>query len=92
MSFKDLLMRKSMEVLQNPKVMKLASEPRVTEALLGVLRARGRVLASVDSRVERVARSLNLATKTEVLELKRTIFQLRKELERRSEDGGPFPR
>lgn len=79
-AFRNRLLR----VLQDPRVAKLLADPRAQQALMRVLRFRGRVQEQYDRRLERMARRLNLATAREVRELKRTIRRLEEELQRRT--------
>jgi HAMP domain-containing protein len=78
---KSLLKQKSLELLQNPKVMELAQDPRVMKFAMQALQARGRVQSEIDTRVEQLAHSMNLVTKKELRELKRSLRRMERELE-----------
>lgn len=80
MSIKDRVVRRSIEFLQRPTIMRIVADERVMNTLMASLRMRGRVLDEIDGRVANIADALNLATKQEVRELKRTIRQLQQEL------------
>ena len=73
-------------LLQNPKVADRLSDPRVRDGLMTLLRFRSRVSSALDDGLERAARAMNLATKRDVRELKRTIRRLEEQLRQR--DGG----
>ena len=79
-----------LRLLQDPRIAKLLQDERVRRALMEALRARGRIGAEFDERVDRLARALNLATKREVRELKRTVRRLEEEL-RRGRTPAPEP-
>jgi polyhydroxyalkanoate synthesis regulator phasin len=67
-------------MLQDPRVMKVLQDPRVMKAVSKGFEIKGKVQQEFDASVERMANNLNLATKAEVRELKRTIRKLEREL------------
>lgn len=73
-------------LLQNPALTAWLSDPRVREGLMTWLRFRARMGSLLDDRLDRAARAMNLATKRDVRELKRTIRRLEERL-RRSESA-----
>lgn len=79
---KDLLMKRGVRLLQDERVKKLMEDPRVMEGMMGALRLRGRIQESVDARVGEIAHSLNLATKSEMRELKRSLRKMEQDLAR----------
>jgi polyhydroxyalkanoate synthesis regulator phasin len=81
MSLKNL-MKKGAEVLQDPRVAKMLQDPRVMKAVAKGFELKGKVQQRFDERVEHLANSLNLATKAEVRELKRTIRKLERDLKK----------
>jgi hypothetical protein len=81
MALKDLLMKQGMKLMQDPRFMKLMSDERVMRAVMNAMQLRGKIQESFDQRVERVAKTLNLATQKEVKELKRTLRKMERELE-----------
>jgi polyhydroxyalkanoate synthesis regulator phasin len=82
MSLKKTLMSQSMKMMQDPRVMKMMQDPRVMKAMAKGFEIKGKVQQQVDAHVESMANSLNLATKAEVRELKRTIRKLERELKK----------
>lgn len=67
--------------------MKLMQDERVMKAVMGAFQFRGKVQESFDQRVEQVAKSLNLVTKSEIRDLKRTIRKLEQELEKNKKEA-----
>lgn len=75
--------------MKDPRVASLLRDERVNRALMEALRFRGKLQRSFDDRVDSVAKTLNLATKREVRELRRTIRRLEQEIKRAQlEDTG----
>jgi polyhydroxyalkanoate synthesis regulator phasin len=79
MSLKSL-MKQGTKMLQDPRVMKVLQDPRVMKAVSKGFEIKGKVQQQFDASVEQMANNLNLATKAEVRELKRTIRKLEREL------------
>jgi uncharacterized protein YukE len=79
---KDELSKRGMQLLQDPRVAKLMQDERVMKLAMQAFEVRGKLQQSFDERVDQVAKSLNLATKREVRELRRTLRQMEQELER----------
>jgi hypothetical protein len=84
MSLKKTLMSQGMKLMQDPRFMKMMQDPRVMKAMAKGLELKGKAQQQFDARVEKVADSLNLATKAEVRELKRTIRKLERDLKKAS--------
>ena len=80
MSFTKTLMREGMKMMQDPRVMKLLQDPRVMKAMAKGFEIKGKVQQGFDEKAEKLAETLNFATKAEVRELKRTIRKLEREL------------
>ena len=81
-SFKKTLMSQGMKLMQDPRFMKMMQDPRVMKAMAKGFEIKGKVQQGFDAKVESMAESLNLATKGEVRELKRTIRKLERELKK----------
>lgn len=89
MDLKEKLTKQGMKWMQDPRVARLVQDERVMKAFMQLLQLRGKIQQSFDERVDRLARSLNLATKREIRELKRTMRKMEQELERqRGQQGG----
>lgn len=70
--------------------MALMDDPRVSDGLVQALRWRSRAQRALERRTEALAGRLDLATKKEVRELRRTLRRLENELARaRGEGSGP---
>jgi len=82
MSFKKNVLSQGMKLMQDPRIMKVLQDPRVMKAMAKGFELKGKAQQEFDARVEKVADSLNLATKAEVRELKRTIRKLERDLKK----------
>jgi hypothetical protein len=81
MDVKKTLLTQVMKLAQNPKVMEIAMSPRVMGAAMKVMSLRGQVESASAAATQSLARSLNLATREEVRELRRTVRRLEDELQ-----------
>ncbi|HEX5658237.1 MAG TPA: hypothetical protein VFX59_13635 [Polyangiales bacterium] len=86
MSLKSLV-KQGTKLLQDPRVMKVLQDPRVMKAVSKGFEVKGKVQQGFDAGVEQLANNLNLATKAEVRELKRTIRKLERELGKKNAAG-----
>ncbi len=82
MSLKSRVMKKGMDLMQDPRVAKVMQDERVMKVAMQAFQLRGKVQEEIDQRVEGVAKSLGLVTKNDVRDLKRTVKKLEKELEK----------
>jgi hypothetical protein len=80
MSLKQKVMERGMKLMSDPRVMKLMSNPRVMNVVMKGFQLRGKAQASIDARVKKLAKTLKLATREEVSELKQTIRTLEQSL------------
>ena len=80
MDWKQLLTEQSVKLMQDPRVQKIMQDERVVKTMMRGLQMRQQVQAQVDERVESVAESLNLATKKELREIKRSMKKMEREL------------
>lgn len=87
MALKDLLLKQGMKLVQDPRFMKLMQDERVMKAVMNAMQLRGKVQERFDQRVERVAHSLNLATKKEVRDLQRVIRRMERQLDEAKAKG-----
>jgi hypothetical protein len=88
MDLKKTLLTHAMKLAQNPKVMEIATHPKVMEVAMKAMAARGQVTTAVHGATSSVARGLNLATRDEVKELRRTIRKLEDQLAAEREGTG----
>ena len=79
MDWKQLLTEQSMKLMQDPRVQKVMQDERVVKTMMRGLQMRQQVQAQVDERVETVAESLNLATKKELREIKRSTKKMERD-------------
>lgn len=94
MDVKKALLSQVMKLAQNPRVMEVAMSPKVMGAAMKVMALRGQVESATSAATQSLARSLNLATREEVRELRRTIRRLEDELhemERARDERAPDP-
>lgn len=94
MDVKKTVLTQVMKLAQNPKVMEIAMNPKVMGAAMKVMSLRGQVESASAAATQTLARSLNLATREEVRELRRTIRRLEDELhemEREKSDASQDP-
>jgi hypothetical protein len=80
MDLKKLVLERGMKLMSDPRVMKLMSNPKVMNVVMKGFQLRGKAQASFDARVQKVAKTLKLATREEVRDLKETIRTLERSL------------
>lgn len=81
MDLKKTLRDQALKLAQHPKVIELATNPAVMETAMKAMALRGQVASTVSAASQSVVRSLNLATRDDVRELRRTIRRLEEELD-----------
>jgi len=81
MDWKEQLRNKALSLLSEPRVSALLQDPRITQGIVGVFKLRAQVEQQVGQGVRQLAKSLNLATATEVHELRRAVSRLERQLE-----------
>jgi polyhydroxyalkanoate synthesis regulator phasin len=86
MSLKSLI-KQGTKMLQDPRVLKALQDPRVMKAVSKGFELKGKVQQHFDQSVESLANNLNLATKAEVRDLKRTIRKLERDLKKAGGDS-----
>lgn len=91
MNLKKTLLTQAMKLAQNPKVMEVAMSPKVMGAAMRVMSLRGQVESASAAATQSLARALNLATREEVRELRRTIRRLEDELHERDQAPASAP-
>ena len=80
MNLKKMVMERGMKLMSDPRVMKLMSNPKVMNVVMKGFQLRGKAQASIDARVQSLAKTLKLATREEVRDLKDTIRTLERAL------------
>jgi polyhydroxyalkanoate synthesis regulator phasin len=71
-----------MKLMQDPRFMKVMQDERVMKAVMRGFQLKQQAQEKIDSQVESIAKQLNLATKSEVRELKRALRKMEQELEK----------
>jgi cell division FtsZ-interacting protein ZapD len=86
MSLKKSLLEQGMKLISNPRVMKIVQDERVLKAMMQMMQVPGKVQSFTADQIERLAKTLNLATEDEVKDLQRTVRRLEEELSRIERD------
>jgi hypothetical protein len=81
LDLKQQLMERALKLMQDPRVMKAMQNPTVVQGMMNALQLRAKMQTNLESQVQRVAKTLNLATSAEVRELRRTVRRRERELE-----------
>jgi hypothetical protein len=81
MSWKEDLRNKAFGLLQNPRVAAALQDPRVTQGIVRAFQLRSELEKNVSQTVRQVAKTLNLATTADVMELRRAVSRLERQLE-----------
>lgn len=71
-----------MKLMSDPRIGKLLQDERVMKTMMQAFQLKGKVQESFDQRVESIAKMFNLATKSEMRELKRALRKMEGELEK----------
>jgi hypothetical protein len=71
------MMTRAMKLITDPQVMRVLSNPKVTNVLLQAMMLKGRAEQAWSERAQLLARQLNLATQQEVEALKAELDALR---------------
>src|SRR4051812_5880340 len=82
MDIKKIVMERGMKLMSDPRVMKLIQNPKVMNVVMKGFQLRGKAQASIDGKVKSLAKTLKLATRDEVSELKQTIRALEQSLKK----------
>jgi cell division protein FtsB len=81
-SLKKTLMTRGMKLMSDPRVLKLMQDERVMKAVMQMMAVPGKVQTFTHEQVERLAKSMALATEDEMKDLKRTVRRLEEEVAR----------
>ncbi|MBK8171805.1 MAG: hypothetical protein IPK60_15855 [Sandaracinaceae bacterium] len=82
MDLKRFLQEQGMKLMSDPRIGKLLQDERVMKTMMQAFQLKGKVQESFDQRVESIAKMFNLATKSEMRELKRALRKMEGELEK----------
>jgi hypothetical protein len=83
---KKSLMKQGLKLMSDPRVAKLLQDPRVMNALMQAMAMPGKMQSFTNEQLEKLAKSMSLATEDEVNDLKRTVRRLEDELARIERD------
>ena len=83
-TLKERLLARGLALLADPRVARLATDPRVMRAVMQALQVPGRVQQFGTEQVAALAKRLNLASEEEVAQLRRTVRRLEEELHERA--------
>ncbi len=86
---KKSLMKQGLKLMSDPRVGKLLQDPRVMNALMQAMAVPGKVQSFTSEQLEKLAKSMSLATEDEVNDLKRTVRRLEDEVARLERDRKP---
>jgi uncharacterized protein YlxW (UPF0749 family) len=92
MDLKKMVMERGMKLMSDPRVMKLMSNPKVMNVVMKGFQLRGKAQATIDEKVKLLAKTLKLATREEVSELKQTIRTLETALKQVQAEVGKNPK
>ena len=81
MDWKDQLRNRAMTLLGDPRVAAVLQDPRVTQGIVSAFKFRSKVEKSIEERVRVIAKRLNLASASELSELRRAVARLERQLE-----------
>jgi hypothetical protein len=77
---KRKLLERGMKLMADPRVMKMMSNPKVMNLVMKGFQLRSKAQASLDDKVRSLAKTLKLATREEVSDLKQTLRALEQAL------------
>lgn len=82
MDFKDFVKKQGMKVIQDPRFVKVMQDERIMKTVMKGFQLKQQAQEQFDARVERIAKQLNLATRGELRDLKRSLRKMEQELEK----------
>jgi hypothetical protein len=82
MSIADEMKKRGLQLMSDPRVLKLMQNEQFMKAMMAVMQGVGKVNSFTTEQTERFAKSMRLATSQEVKDLKRTLKNLENEVAR----------
>jgi hypothetical protein len=79
--WKEQLRNKAVTLLADPRVAAVLQDPRVTQKLVSAFQLRAELEKRIEEGARAIAKRLHLASETEVLELRRAVARLERQLE-----------
>jgi cell division FtsZ-interacting protein ZapD len=90
-TWKKTLMKEGMQLISDPRVLKMMQDERVMKAVMQVMSMPGKVQSFTQDNVEKLAKAMALATEDEVKDLRRTVRRLEEEMNRMQRDQQKKP-
>jgi len=90
-SWSSALVKGGMNLISDPRVVKIMQDERVLKAITQVINMPGKVQDFTQGNVEKIAKAMALATETEVKDLRRTVRRLEEEVSRLQRDQQKKP-
>jgi hypothetical protein len=81
MDWKAQLRSRAVSLLQDPRVGALLQDPRVVSGVVEALKLRSKVEQNLAEAAQRLTKALNLASASELQELRRAVSRLERQLE-----------
>jgi hypothetical protein len=85
MSLKGDLMKRGMQMMSDPRVIKLMNNPQFMKVMMAAIQVPGKVNSFTNEQAKVLASALRLATHDEVTELRRHVKKLEREVARLEE-------
>lgn len=82
MDWKQQFFNKAFTLMQDPRVAKVVQDPRVMSGLMGAFKLKSELQRNLEGSVQKLAKAFDLASESEVTELRRAVSRLERELER----------
>ncbi|MBX3183079.1 MAG: hypothetical protein KIT72_17170 [Polyangiaceae bacterium] len=82
MSLKDTVRKKGLELMGDPRVLKLMQNEQFMKAMMTVVQVPGKVNTFTEEQTERFAKMMRLVSETEHKDLQRRVKKLEAEIER----------
>ena len=82
MDWKQQFFNKAFTLMQDPRVAKVVQDPRVMAGVMNAFKLKSELQRNLEGSVQKLAKALDLASESEVSELRRAVSRLERELER----------
>jgi hypothetical protein len=79
--WKEQLQNKAVSLLADPRVAAALKDPRVTQGIMSAFRFKSKVEKNFEEGVRAIAKRLNLASASDLRELRRAVARLERQLE-----------
>lgn len=89
MGLKDEMMKRGMQAMSDPRVMKLMQNPQFMKVMMALMQVPGKVNTFTGEQSKALASALRLATAEDLKDLQRTVKRLEREVARLSDAALP---